>query len=62
MLFFIAFCLKVYYDGKWNVPLATFTLDYVVGSIVLILVWGMSIFAIGAGLALAWWLNRGAKH
>jgi len=61
LLFFIVFCFKVYLDGKWNVPLATFTLDYVVGSMVLILVWGMTIFAIGAGLALAWWISRGTK-
>lgn len=41
LLFFIAFCIKAFIDGKWNVPIATFTLDYAVGSVITILVWGL---------------------
>ena len=57
-LFFIAFAIKVYIDGKWNVPIANFTLDYVVGSMVTILIWGLVIFGIPAVLALIWWIRR----
>jgi len=61
LLFFIAFCLKVYIDGKWNVSIANFSLNYVVSSMVIILVWGLIIFGIPAAIALAWWLNREMK-
>lgn len=57
-LFFIAFIIKVYLDGKWNVIIATFTLDYVVGSMITILVWGLIIFGIPAAIALTWWVRR----
>jgi len=60
-LFFVAFCIKVYIDGKWNVPVAAFTLDYVVGSMVTILEWVVVIFAIAGAIALAWWLGREKK-
>jgi hypothetical protein len=58
LLFFIAFCIKVFVDGKWNTPIATFTLDYVVGSIVTILVWGLIIFGIPIAIGLIWWISR----
>jgi hypothetical protein len=58
LLFFIAFCIKVFLDGKWNVPISTFTLNYVVGSMITILEWVVVIFGIPAAIALAWWLNR----
>jgi hypothetical protein len=61
LLFFIAFCIKVYIDGKWNVPVALWTLDYVVDSAVTILVWGLVIFGIPAAIALTWWLRREMK-
>lgn len=61
LLFFIAFCIKVYVDGKWNVPIATFTLDYVVGSAILILVLAAIIFGVPAAIALTWWLSRETK-
>jgi fatty acid desaturase len=60
-LFFIAFCVKVFIDGKWNAPIATFTLDYVVGSIITILEWGLVIFGIPGAIALAWWIRRETK-
>ena len=61
LLFFIAFCIKVYIDGKWNVSIATFTLDYVVGSMVTILVWGLIVFGIPAAIGLTWWIRREMK-
>jgi hypothetical protein len=57
-LLFVAFCIKVFIDGKWNVPIASFTLDYVVDSMVTILEWGVVILGIPAAIALAWWLSR----
>ncbi len=58
LLFFIAFCIKVYLDGNWNVAVASFTLDYVVGSMVLILEWLVVIFGIPIAIGLLWWLRR----
>ncbi len=57
-LLFIAFAIKVYVDGNWNQAIATYTLDYVVGSMVTILIWIAVIFAIPAIIALVWWLSR----
>jgi hypothetical protein len=59
LLFFIGFCIKVFIDGKWNVPIATFTLDYVVGSMITILVWGVVIFVVPIAIGLIWWISRG---
>jgi len=61
LLFFVAFCIKVFVDGKWNVPIATFTLDYVVGSIITILVLGLIIVGIPATIGLTWWISREPK-
>lgn len=58
LLFFIAFCVKVYLDGKWNVALGAFTVDYVVGSAITIIIWGLAIFGIPAAIALTWWVTR----
>lgn len=57
LLFFIAFCVKVYLDGFWNVPISTFSLDYVVGSMITILEWGLIIFGIPIAIGLAWWIS-----
>jgi len=56
-LLFIAFALKVYVDGNWNVAISTYTLDYVVGSMVTILLWIVAIFAIPATIGLIWWIR-----
>ncbi len=60
-LLFIAFALKVYVDGNWNVAISTYTLDYVVGSMITILVWIVAIFGIPAIIGIIWWLTRGMK-
>lgn len=60
-LLFIAFCIKVFIDGRWNVPIANFPLDYVVGSMITILIWGLVIFGIPAAIALTWWISREMK-
>lgn len=61
LLLFIAFCIKVFIDGRWNVPIATFTLDYIVGSMITILVWGIIILGIPAAIGLAWWISHEMK-
>lgn len=60
-LFFIAFCIKVYLDGNWNVAIATWTLNYVVDSMVLILEWVLVIFGIPIAIAMVWWIRHEAK-
>jgi len=57
-LLFIAFAIKVYVDGQWNARIAGFSLDYVVGSMITILVWIAVIFAIPATIGFVWWITR----
>ena len=57
-LLFIAFAIKVYVDGNWNVAISTYTLDYVVGSMVTILLWIVAIFAIPATIGVIWWIRH----
>ncbi len=61
LLLFIAFCIKVYIDGNWNVPIASFSLNYVVGSMITILIWIAVIFGIPAAIAATWWIRREMK-
>ena len=61
LFFFIIFCFKVYLDGNWNVPISTWTLDYVVGSMVLILEWTLIIVGIPAAIAAIWWIRNQMK-
>jgi len=53
-LFFVAFPIKVYVDGNWNTPISTFTLNYVVGSMITILEWVAVIFGIPIAIGGAW--------
>jgi len=57
-LLFIAFAIKVYVDGNWNVAIASFKVDYVVGSMITILVWTVAIFAIPAAIGIIWWIRH----
>lgn len=57
-LLFIAFAIKVYVDGNWTQPIASWNLDYVVGSMVTILLWTVAIFAVPAVIVAVWWLTR----
>jgi len=60
----IAFLIKVYADGNWNVAVATWTLDYLVSSFLSVLMWTIVIFGIpGIVIGLIWWIanKRGKK-
>ncbi len=57
-LLFIAFALKVYVDGKWYVAISDYTLDYVVSSMITILIWILVIFGIPAVIGLIWWIRH----
>jgi hypothetical protein len=57
-LLFIAFAFKVYFDGNWGVAISTWTLDYVVGSLVTILIWVAVIFGIPVAIGGLWWLRH----
>ena len=56
--FFIAFIIKVYLDGNWNVPISSFSLNYVVGSMVTILIWTAVLLGVPAAIAVVWWIRR----
>ena len=60
ILFFIAFCLKVFIDGNWDVAIASWTFDYV-DSMISILIWVAIIFAIPAAIGIIWWINHELK-
>ena len=60
-LFFVAFCIKIFIDGNWNVAIATWTLNYVVDSIITILVWMAIIFGIPIAIGLIWWMHHQVK-
>jgi hypothetical protein len=58
LLLFIAFAIKVYVDGNWNVAISSWTLNYVVGSVITILVWIVAIAAIPAAIGIIWWMRH----
>jgi len=60
-LFFIAFVIKVYVDGNWNIPISTYTLNYVVGSMITILEWMAVIFGIPIAIGVTWWIRHELK-
>jgi len=61
-LLFIAFAIKVYVDGNWNQAIASWNLDYVIGSMITILIWTTAIFAVPAIISLVWWVSREKKR
>jgi hypothetical protein len=62
ILFWIAFGIKVFIDGNWNVAVATWTLDYLVYSCIWTLIWILIIFGIPACvIGLIWWISHERK-
>jgi hypothetical protein len=60
-LIFIAFIIKIYLDGNWNVPFATWTFDYLVYSCITALIWILIIFGIPIAIGVAWWIRHEMK-
>ena len=58
LLIFIAFIIKIYLDGNWNRPFATWTFNYLVYSLLWTMIWLLIIFGIPAAIALGWWINH----
>jgi hypothetical protein len=61
-LFFIAFCIKVFIDGNWDVTIASWPLNYVVESMISILIWVAIIFGIPAAIGVIWWISYETKR
>ena len=57
----IAFVIKVYLDGNWDVPFATWKFDYLVYSYLTALIWVLLIFGIPIAIGGTWWLLYGMK-
>jgi hypothetical protein len=60
-LVFIAFIIKIYLDGNWNVPFATWTFDYLVYSCIKAFIWVIIICGIPLAIGGTWWLRREMK-
>jgi hypothetical protein len=57
----IGFIIKVYIDGNWNVPFASWTFDYLVHSYLWVIIWMAVIFGIPLLIGAAWWIHREMK-
>jgi len=57
-LLFIAFAIKVYIDGNWNVAISNYTLNYVADSMITILTWTAIIIGIPLTIGAILWLHR----
>ena len=55
-LIFIAFCVKIYHDGNWSVPIATWKFDYLVNSCIMALIWMAIIIGIPVLIGGTLWL------
>jgi hypothetical protein len=63
LLFWIAFCVKVFMDGNWNVAVAIWTLDYLVYSSIWTVIWILIIFGIPASvIGIIWWISHERKN
>jgi hypothetical protein len=60
-LVFIAFIIKIYLDGNWNVAFATWTFDYLVYSCIIAFIWVLIIFGIPLLLGGTWWIHHEMK-
>jgi len=57
-LLFIFFAIKVWLDGNWNLPIAAYSLNYVVGSIIEIFALLAAILGIPGVILAIWWVRR----
>ena len=57
----IAFVIKVYLDGNWDKPFATWKFDYLVYSYLTALIWVLLIFGIPMAIGGLWWIFYGKE-
>lgn len=57
----IGFIIKIYNDGNWNVPFATWTFNYLVYSYLVVIIWIAVIFGIPMTIGAIFWLHREMK-
>jgi hypothetical protein len=57
----IVFVIKVYVDGNWNVPVATWTFNYLVYSYLLAFIIVVAIFGIPFAIGALWWIRHQMK-
>jgi hypothetical protein len=57
----IGFIIKVYVDGNWNIPFATWTVNYLVDSYLWVIIWMAVIFGIPLVIGAVWWIHRMMK-
>ena len=60
-LIFIAFIIKIYLDGNWNVPFATWTFDYLVYSCLWAFIGVLIIIGIPIAIGATWWIHYEMK-
>ena len=61
ILVFIAFVIKIFLDGNWNLPFASWTFNYLVYSYLTALIWILIIFGIPILIGIIWWFSQGKK-
>jgi hypothetical protein len=57
----IIFIIKIYYDGNWDKPIATWEFNYLVYSYLWALFWILVIFGIPIAIGATWWLRHEMK-
>lgn len=57
----IVFIIKIYLDGNWDVPFATWKFDYLVYSYLWALIWILIIFGIPIAIGAIWWIHHEMK-
>jgi hypothetical protein len=60
-IIFIGLIIKVYIDGKWNTPFAAWTFNYLIYSILWIIIGIAIIIGIPIALGGTWWIRREIK-
>jgi hypothetical protein len=58
-LVFIAFCIKLFLDGNWNVAISTLSFDYFAYSMISAFIWVLAVIGIPVAVGIILWLSRG---
>jgi len=58
---FIVFIIKIYLDGNWASPIASWSFDYLFSSWLTALFWVAGIIGIPLLIGLAWWIHYSLK-